>query len=95
MKCLRESDIEKRLVSEIEQMNGYALKFISPGHAGVPDRIILLPGRVYFAETKAPGKRLRKLQQHWKQKLEGLGYKVFVVDSQESLELMLDEICAT
>lgn len=92
---MRECELEKKLVKEIARMNGFALKFISPGNAGVPDRVILLAGRTYFVEIKAPGKKLRKLQRHWKVKLEEQGYKVYVIDSEDSLELMLDEICTT
>ena len=90
---LREIDLERQVVREIKRMGGLALKFISPGNAGVPDRIILLNGRICFAEIKAPGKKLRNLQRHWKQRLERLGFRVYVIDSKESMELMLDEIC--
>lgn len=92
---MRESDIEKKLVHSVELCGGLALKFISPGNAGVPDRIILLNGRICFAEIKAPGKKLRNLQWHWKQRLECLGFRVYVIDSKESMELMLDEICTS
>jgi len=38
-------------------MGGMAVKFTSPGLDGVPDRIVLLPGRkIAFVELKAPGK---------------------------------------
>ena len=47
MILLQESRIEKRLKKEIELIGGKALKFVSPGTAGVPDRILLLPqGRI-------------------------------------------------
>lgn len=60
---LRESQVENRLKFEIEKIGGMALKFVSPGMAGVPDRIVLLlGGRVVFAEIKAPGEKLRPLQ---------------------------------
>lgn len=56
-----ESKIEKRLKKEIELLGGKAMKFISPGEAGVPDRIVLLPeGHVIFVELKAPGKKTKK-----------------------------------
>ena len=44
-----ESSIENRLKKEIEKLGGKALKFVSPGIAGVPDRIVLLPyGRQFL-----------------------------------------------
>lgn len=59
-----EKHIEQRLVTEVKKMGGMALKFVSPGFDGVPDRLILLPkGKLAFIELKAPGKRLRPLQE--------------------------------
>lgn len=40
---MREKEIEAKLKKEVEKVGGLALKFISPGVAGVPDRIVLLP----------------------------------------------------
>lgn len=74
-------------------MNGMALKFVSPGMAGLPDRLILFPnGRIYFVELKAPGKKLRPLQLKRKEQLEKLGFKVYVIDSYEKIDLFTDEV---
>lgn len=79
---MEESKIEKRLKKEIELIGGKALKFISPGMNGVPDRIVLLPqGRVVFVELKAPGKKLRAIQELRKKQLEKLGFRVEVIDN--------------
>ena len=58
-----ESEIEKYLCKRVKaELKGRAFKFVSPGFSGVPDRIVLAPtGRIWFVETKAPGKKLRKL----------------------------------
>ena len=70
-----------------------ALKFVSPGMAGIPDRLVLLPkGRIYFVELKAPGKALRPLQVKRKRQLEALGFKVYVIDSYEKIQLFIDEV---
>lgn len=70
-----------------------ALKFVSPGMAGIPDRLVLLPrGRIYFVELKAPGKNLRPLQVKRKRQLEALGFKVYVIDSYEKIQLFIDEV---
>lgn len=56
--------IESRLRQEAKKRGGMALKFVSPGMNGVPDRIVLLPGgKVAFVELKAPGKMPRALQE--------------------------------
>ena len=39
---LKEKILEQKLCQAVEHMGGQALKFVSPGCAGVPDRIILL-----------------------------------------------------
>ena len=52
---MRESLVERKLKDEVEKAGGLCWKFTSTTD-GVPDRIILLyPGRVIFAETKAEG----------------------------------------
>ncbi len=78
-----ESEIEKYLCMRIKKdLQGLALKFVSPGFNGVPDRIVLVPyGRIYFVETKAPGKRLRKLQEYVRGIIKGLGFEVWRIDS--------------
>jgi hypothetical protein len=90
---MKEKQIENKLKNEIEVLGGLALKFTSPGMAGVPDRLVLFPrGRIYFVELKAPGKKLRPLQIKRKKQLESLGFKVYVIDSYKGIELFLQEV---
>ncbi len=54
-----ESKIEGRLRWEVKKAGGMALKFISPETGGVPDRLVLLPGKkIFFVELKSLGKNL-------------------------------------
>ncbi|CUH95896.1 hypothetical protein P22_1982 [Propionispora sp. 2/2-37] len=79
-----EKQIEKKFKNKIEAAGGLCLKFVSPGFAGVPDRIILKPGgEMYFAEIKKPGERLRPLQEKRKKQLEALGFMVEVIDYED------------
>jgi hypothetical protein len=90
---LQESRIEKRLKKEIELIGGKALKFISPGTVGVPDRIVLLPGgRLIFVELKAPGEKMRKIQELRKKQIEKLGFKVLCIDSIEGVQELVREV---
>ena len=90
---LKESFIERRLVNETKSYGGIAVKFVSPGFNGMPDRILLLPGgRISFVELKAPGKKLRPLQVRRKEQLEGLGFRVYVIDGIEQIRNLLDEM---
>lgn len=93
---MRESQIEKRLVTAVRKRHGLCPKWVSPGFDGVPDRIILLPGRrIAFAELKAPGKTLRTQQIYRKAQLERLGFPVYVIDNPEQIGGVLDEISWT
>ena len=90
---MREKEIEAALRKAAKKRNGIAFKFVSPGLSGVPDRLVLLPmGRIGFIELKAPGKKMRKLQEKRKSQLEALGFLVFCLDSKEEVEVVLDAI---
>ena len=90
---MRESAIEKKLVTAVKAMGGIAPKFTSPGFDGMPDRIIILPGgKMGFVEVKAPGKKPRPLQETRHNLLRWLGFKVYVIDRLEQIESVLDEI---
>lgn len=91
---MREKVIEDKLKKAVKEKGGLCLKFVSPGFDGVPDRIILMPGGIMaFAELKAPGKKLRPLQERRKRQLEALGFLVFCIDNTECIGGVLDEIC--
>ncbi|EPY2302348.1 VRR-NUC domain-containing protein [Clostridium sporogenes] len=90
---MEESNIEKRLKKEIEKLGGKALKFVSPGVSGVPDRIVLLPqGKIVFVELKAPGKKPRPIQKYRIKELIALGFRVEIIDSIESINNFIEEI---
>lgn len=90
---MEEQKIERRLRKEIELIGGKALKFVSPGVSGVPDRIVLLPGgKLIFVELKAPGKKLSPIQEVRKKGLEKLGFKVKVIDSIEKVLDFIKEV---
>ena len=90
---MREKDIEKELAVRTKAMGGIAPKFTSPGFAGMPDRLVLLPrGRMGFVELKAPGKKPRPLQLARYRLLRRLGFKVYVIDGIEQIDRILNEI---
>lgn len=90
---MRESFIEEKLTKAVRQNGGVCWKFTSPGTAGVPDRIILMPeGRIVFVEVKAPGEEPRKLQISRHRLLRRLGFKVYVLDALEDIEKIISEV---
>ena len=90
---MNEKFIEKKMVNTVKSMGGMALKFVSPGMDGVPDRIVLFPGgHMGFVELKAPGKKLRPLQMRRMAQLSRLGFPVYVVDDVEQISEVLQRI---
>ena len=88
-----EKQIERKLVQAVKAMGGICPKWVSPGFDGVPDRIVLLPqGRIGFVEVKAPGKKPRPLQEARHRLLERLGFRVFILDSEDGIQKILVEI---
>jgi len=90
---MREKNIEKKLVEETGIRGGMAVKLVSPGLDGMPDRLVLMPGgKMAFVELKAPGGRLRPIQRVRIRQLVALGYGVYVVDSMDQIREVLDAI---
>ena len=86
-----ESFLENKFVKAVKEKGGKAVKFESPGLAGVPDRIVLLPGgKIIFAEIKKPGQKPRPLQKKRIKDLEAMGFQVEVIDS----VLRITQVCA-
>lgn len=77
---MKESELEKILVNEVKTLGGRAYKWVSPGNAGVPDRIVILPNqRPIFVELKTDTGRLSNLQGIQIARLENLGQDVRVM----------------
>ena len=90
---MREKTIEQSLVKAVRNAGGLALKFVSPGMAGVPDCLLLFPGaRIAFVELTAPGKKPRPLQLHRHDQLRALGFKVYVLDNAEKIGEIINEL---
>ncbi len=90
---MNEKFIENHLTVMVKAKGGIAAKFVSPSFAGMPDRLVLLPGGVCaFAELKAPGMKPRALQIARHRMLRELGFKVYVIDGIEQIGGMLNEL---
>ena len=88
-----EKTLEHKFVTEVKRVGGLALKFVSPGFDGVPDRLVLLPGgRLGFVEVKAPGKRPCPLQLARHRLLRRLGFKVYVLDDERQIGGIIRDI---
>ena len=91
-----EKEVEHYLREQVKKrLRGMALKFVSPGLNGVPDRIVLLPGaRIIFVETKAPAKKLRALQKYVCGLIAALGFDVRRIDTKEKVDAFIREMGA-
>lgn len=75
----RELSAERLLVRHARARGGIAIK-LSPTVAGVPDRLVILPGgRMYMVELKAPNGKLSPVQHHVHDLLRKLGIRVHVL----------------
>lgn len=90
---MREKTLERKLAEAVKAMGGIAPKFVSPGFAGMPDRLVLLPGgKCGFVEVKRRGEKPRPLQEIRHGMLRRLGFKVYVLDDAGQIEEVLHEI---
>lgn len=87
-----EKFLEQKLVRSVRAAGGLCLKWSSPGAAGVPDRIVLLPGgRVIFVEMKRPqGGRLSRLQKWWARELLDWGFAYDCIWDEDDLQLFVE-----
>lgn len=112
-RIIRESKVEGLLVKLAKLSKCLALKFVSPGYNGMPDRMVLkgidaavrrwalrygidsvraepeirdiLASIIEFVELKAPGREATLLQLRRHEQLRALGFKVTVLDNEESV----------
>ena len=88
-----ESSVERKFTKAIKQLDGRAVKFVSPGNAGMPDRLVLLPGgRACFVELKQPGRKPTALQLLQHARLRALGFEVSVLDSPAAIDNFVKEL---
>jgi hypothetical protein len=90
---IREKELERKLAKAARAAGGLALKFVSPGFDGMPDRIILFhSGKIGFVEVKRPGRKPKPLQTARHGMLRHLGFLVFVLDDEGKINNILEEI---
>lgn len=88
---MRESTVEGFLLKECAKRGLKTRKIKWLGHDGAPDRVLYVDGGVYI-ELKAPGKKLRRIQEKEIQDMREAGMKVLVIDSIEGVERFFNEL---
>ncbi len=89
-----ESDIEKWLATLVKKEGGIYLKIPAMYMSGIPDRLVLLPGRrMAFVELKRPiGGKRAMLQKYWNKKLTDLGYMCEWVQTKDEAENLIAKL---
>lgn len=86
-----EKKVEKYLVIRIKSLGGLCIKLVAQHFTGLPDRLCLLPGGIlFFVETKSEGDKPRPRQLFVHNQLRLLGFKVYVCDTRESVNNILN-----
>ena len=89
---MRERDVEKYLHTRITAIGGTTRKWTSPGHVGVPDRIVFLNGRVIFCEMKTDTGKLSVRQEREIETLRSHGADVRVISGQDGVKQFIAEL---
>jgi hypothetical protein len=91
MANLLEKQIERSVCDYAKSHGMMALKFTSPSHAGVCDRLFISShGKVWFGEFKQSGKKATALQSRHHQELAKRGVAVYLIDSIEQGREIVD-----
>lgn len=89
-KCIKggisEKVLEKMLTQALHAQGVWCEKYTNPFKAGYPDRLCLCRGgHSFWVEVKTTGEKPRLLQCMRIEELRRLGYDVFIVDTEESI----------
>lgn len=87
-----ESQVERYLHSKVTANYGMCLKFVSPGTAGVPDRIVIHGGRTMFVELKRPGGKPRTLQKEIAYMMSAAGARVYCISTKEQVDQLIHDL---
>ena len=86
-----EAKVEEHLRRRVTAAGGLAEK-IAPVRAGVPDRLVVLRGRVYLVELKAPGGRVRPVQRYWHSLAASAGVQVYLLSSIQEVDAFVSSV---
>jgi Holliday junction resolvase len=89
---VRENKVERLLDTEFKKIGGLTRKWVSPGRDGVPDRICIVEGRVYFVEVKTIDGKLSKVQEREIKRLEEVGVHAHVVYGAVDVHILIETV---
>lgn len=89
---VRENKVEKYLDQCVKDMGGLTRKWVSPGRDGVPDRIVVVAGVVYFVEVKTLDGALSPAQEREQERLRRAGAAVITVWGSDSVDAFIGHL---
>ena len=86
-----ESKVENDLKKAVEKAGGLCIKLPAFLYAGIPDRLVLLPGgRVHFVELKRARKgRVSRLQDRFRETLCSMGFSCVTLKGRPDLDIFV------
>lgn len=88
-----EKKLERKLKNAVRKKSGVCLKFSCPGTRGAPDRIVIMPGKIYFVELKIrPGVKPSPIQKVFHAGLLSYGFPVWIINDDQSLNSFINGI---
>lgn len=84
--------VEAAFVKAIRFNGGKAFKFTSEQNRGVTDRIVILPGQMWFVEIKREGGKLTLLQKDFKAYIKSMGLNHFTVYGKNGIKEFLGKV---
>lgn len=88
-----EKAIERYLCAAVKKLGGVCLKYSNPGQVGYPDRVAVMPaGKCLWFELKSKGRTVSKVQAVRIDQLASIGHTVYVCDSKESINHVLEDL---
>jgi len=88
---VRENKVERYLDSEVKKLGGLNRKWVSPGRDGVPDRIVIINGTVWFVEVKTIDGVTSEVQKREHQRLRDCGANVATVYGNAGVDMFIRE----
>lgn len=85
-----EKQVEKHLHDKVKALGGWTIKLLPFLVAGLPDRLVLVEGRAFFIELKAPKKRSKPAQLLIHRRLLKVGFVVAVLDSRAAVDRYIE-----
>lgn len=89
---MRESGLQRWVLSEIRGRGGYAVVSVPPVEAGTPDILACIGGRFLALELKTKGGVVSRIQSHRMNQIRVAGGVAEVVRSREELRELLSRL---